>query len=328
VTNGYGQTDCPGKIGPLTFLNLNGMTIQIYTSTTFMHTKYMLADGNKVWVGSINFSWTSFMKNREAGIVMVSSNTNGRLVSWYQQVFNGDFNAGIPFTPTQTYTASEMAVITNSAPVPVVIPPPYQFSTSVYVSQLSPVTVTLNMTAYTSPDFAKTTLLNAMNSIQNSLGMVMYQITDTDVCNAIINLAQNNVQMQILVSNKIYSYSDWKSATVCYKAMYEAGISFKKTEADTYTYTHAKWWIGDGTFVGLSSGNLSPTDYPDGNSFPPYGQSGWQDCNRDHNLLMQDPSIVAQFQKVLDEDYQRGTTWTPYNGVAFVPLAKNDLPMW
>jgi hypothetical protein len=327
VTNGFGETDCPGQIGPLTFLNLNGMQIQLYASTTFVHTKFMTADGTKVWVGSINFSWTSFMKNREAGIVIEASSPGSSLVSWYENVFSGDFNAGVAFQPTQTYSAADMAVITNTSKVPVNIPAPYQFSTPVFVSQLNPVTTSVQLTSYASPDFAKSTLLNAMQATQSSLGMVMYQITDTDICNALVSLFQNGVSMQILVSNKIYSYADWKSAQTCYTTMYNAGMRFRKTEENTYTYTHAKFWIQDGATVGLSSGNLSPTDYPDGASFPPYGQSNWQSVNRDLNLLMTSSEIVSQYQAVLDGDWQYGTEWHPYSGVSYVHLA-GDENMW
>jgi len=320
MTNGYGETDCAGEIGPLTFLALNGAQIMLYASTTFMHTKYMAADGNKFWVGSVNFSWTSFMKNREAGIFFTEA-MNGQLYSWFQAVFNGDWALGVAFPLTQTYTAAEMQIITNTASVPVVIPPPVVFNTSVYVSQWEPVTAVATVTAYASPDFAFNTLVTALQNTQNSLAIEIYQITDPAVCSLILNMS-SSVQIQLLVSNKIYSYTDWKAAEVCYKNLYyNAGsnLSFKKTEADTYTYTHAKFWVQDDTTVGLSSGNMSPTDIPDSSSFPPYGSSGWTDVNRDLNFIITQPDIVAQFQKVLSEDWALGENWDPEHGVAFVP---------
>jgi len=257
------------------------------------------------------------MKNREAGVFITDQ--SGNLFNWYEAVFNGDFQAGVAFNPTQTYSSSDMAIITNTDPVDVVIPSPVVFNTTVYVTQLNPVTAMFNLTTYASPDYARATLEAALEATQRYLAIEIYQITDVNLCNDIINLVQNNnVQLQLLVSNRIYSYDDWKAAQTCYKSMYNAGITIQKTEADTYTYTHAKFWIADNTTVGLSSGNISPSDITPGSSFPPYGQSGWQDVNRDLNVLITQPDIVAQFQTVLQNDYNLGTSWSPSSGVTYI----------
>jgi phosphatidylserine/phosphatidylglycerophosphate/cardiolipin synthase-like enzyme len=305
-------------IGPLTFLSLNGLQIRTYTSTTFMHTKFMAADGRKLWIGSINFSWTSFMKNREAGVYFTERSTNGQLYSFAEAVFNGDFSTGLPFVPTQTYSSSDMAVITDTSAVPVVMPTPVVFNTSVYVSQWEPVTGEATVTLYASPDYARDTLIDVLQNTQSTLSIEIYQITDPDLCSLILNMS-STVQIQLLVSNKIYSYDDWKLADTCYKSLYNNGLSFKKTEASTYTYTHAKFWIQDGTTVGLSSGNMSPSDVPSGDSFPPYGSSGWTNVNRDLNMIVSQAGVVAQFQKVLSEDWQRGESWYPSAPVLYDP---------
>lgn len=84
LTNELGKTTCEGLIAPLDFLALNGVNIKYFTSTTFFHAKYMAVkpssskksaqsggtSGRKASVSSINFSHTSFMKNREAGMLV------------------------------------------------------------------------------------------------------------------------------------------------------------------------------------------------------------------------------------------------------------------
>ena len=73
ITNDYNTPDCPGTISPLPFLALNGVEVRYYASTTFYHAKFVMVDGVKLSISSINFSYTSFLKNREAGAVITGS---------------------------------------------------------------------------------------------------------------------------------------------------------------------------------------------------------------------------------------------------------------
>ena len=70
VTNDFSTPDCAGTLTPLSYLALNGATVRWYNQTTFMHAKYVSIDGKRTSVSSINFSKTSFTRNREAGAVL------------------------------------------------------------------------------------------------------------------------------------------------------------------------------------------------------------------------------------------------------------------
>ena len=70
LTNDYSTPTCRGQIAPMDWLYANGVDIRYYTSTTFTHSKYMSTDGTQTSVSSVNFSQASFMKNREAGVVL------------------------------------------------------------------------------------------------------------------------------------------------------------------------------------------------------------------------------------------------------------------
>lgn len=96
-----------------------------------------------------------------------------------------------------------------------------------------------------------------------------------------------------------------------------------------YRHYHQKFWIVDNTTVHLSSGmdavmcsmacilyihligNWAPTSYPNGNTFPPYGDLNWQRANRDMLVKMKSQSVVDAFYKVFIEDWKRGTEWIP-----------------
>ena len=48
LTNDFGDADCTGKISGVPFLALNGVQVRYFTTVSFMHAKYMSADGKKV----------------------------------------------------------------------------------------------------------------------------------------------------------------------------------------------------------------------------------------------------------------------------------------
>lgn len=73
-----------------------------------------------------------------------------------------------------------------------------------------------------------------------------------------------------------------------------------------------QFYIIDGKRVSVSTGNWSPTDYPTGSSFPPFGQSGWQDVNRDFTVSFASLDLVQQFRNVMYGDWPAGSWWQPY----------------
>ncbi len=59
-------------------------------SFTLTHSKFMVLDGKKVLVGSMNFSGAALLTNREAGIIL-----DGKAVEEYLRIFNGDWEIAI-----------------------------------------------------------------------------------------------------------------------------------------------------------------------------------------------------------------------------------------
>lgn len=63
LINDYGQPTCPGMISFLDYWALNGVNISYYTSTTFLHAKYMrvqtAAGYFRTSISSINWSKVS-----------------------------------------------------------------------------------------------------------------------------------------------------------------------------------------------------------------------------------------------------------------------------
>jgi hypothetical protein len=305
LTNNYSQPYFPGLIDPLGFLALAGADIRSFTTVTFIHSKYISVDGKKAAVSSVNFSKTSFMKNREAGLLIENSTT---ILQFLDGVFDADFAQAVPWE-TIAYSASDMAIIKDTTPLPVIVPPMPTFNNS-YVTPLTTVVGTVDMQAIASPDLAYETITDAMNSASD-VQLYIYQITD-DMCDYISN--HTHMFYTILVSNEIYDKQDYYAAKACYTRLYNQGLTIRKTAEKVYTYSHQKFWIVDKKTVFLSTGNWGDTDYPNGSQvFPPYAPNSttWRRTNRDFTIKIVNEDIVAIFQKVLDEDYSRGWDWWP-----------------
>jgi len=285
--------------------------VRYYKTTTFMHAKYMNADNDTTSVSSVNYSYTSFMENREAGFIIQGSQFR-EFFNFIDSIFEYDWNAGAPWPLNQTYNASDMAIIQDTSSVNVVIPPPRNYSGS-YVPPLK--TFTQSFSAFeliTSPDYAYNAVMQTLQSVSSSLAVEIYQITTDDFCDFFISQHNKGINVTILVSDEIFSYQDYEMAKKCYTKMYNAGLVVRKTKYGMFRYTHAKFWIIDGTTLFLSTGNLGSTDYPSGSDvFPPYGNSNWRDVNRDYTVHISDQSVISIFQGVLNGDWATGHNFYP-----------------
>ena len=58
------------------------------------------------------------------------------------------------------------------------------------------------------------------------------------------------------------------------------------------------------------TGNWSPSDFPDGDSFQPYSKTGFS-INRDMLIVLESPDLVKEFQEVYNGDWAAGTEWKP-----------------
>jgi phosphatidylserine/phosphatidylglycerophosphate/cardiolipin synthase-like enzyme len=317
LTNNFNNVVCSGKIDMANFFALNGIAISWYQSTTFVHAKFVVVDGELASISSVNWSKNSFLNNREAGIVVGGTGASD-ILNFVKGVFNDDWSAGQKFTPTQTYSASDMAIITSKKTRTIDIPAgPTDRSYTTPTPKAIAGTVS-NFTVLTSPDYSFTTILDHLNSATKSLDIYTYQITDTRICDAIEAKYKNGVRITVLVSKAIYGSSDQAAATTCYEQLTKAGIDVHLAwQYDHYMYCHNKYWIVDSLSLGLSTGNLSPSDLPGPPMvFPTYqaGGTSWRDANRDFHVLIEDSAVVDQYMTTLKEDLANSTIFSGGSG--------------
>ena len=167
ITNNYTQPTCLNKITPLDWFYLNGIDVRFYTTTTFMHSKFVNVDaGKRVSVSSINWSKTSFTKNREAGVVFEDCSCS--VVDYYKSVFEYDWSRATEYVMDQTYSASDMKYITDPSYMSFEIPPP-PYIPGAYVTSLKTYDGVSIKKAYTSPDNARDVIMSYFSEVKSSL---------------------------------------------------------------------------------------------------------------------------------------------------------------
>ena len=66
----------------------------------------------------------------------------------------------------------------------------------------------------------------------------------------------------------------------------------------------------------LFAGNWSPSDFPTGDTFPPYAKAQ-HSVNRDMLVAMKGAWVVDDFNKVFTEDWWIGSEWRPKSGISY-----------
>lgn len=309
---------CKGMLTPLDYLFVAGADVRFFTTTSFTHSKYIAVDGNKAAISSINFSKTSMLKNREAGII-ISGDSSGKLVAYTQSIFEYDFAQGLRHSPRSGYPQHVIDVCTDPTPIPVVTPNPHRFQCDSQSPRPDPITDRMDVELIASPDFAYESIMGPLKSAKKKLQASLYQITDDNFCQLLIDLNGKGVELQIFVSNSIFGTDDYFSAKRCYEKLFNAGVVVHKSVPKCLFYSHQKFWIIDDHDLYLSTGNWSPTDYPAGsNEYPPYPNSAWRKTNRNMTVRVSgNEAVLRRFQEVFSRDWDQSV---PFDGkLRFLP---------
>ena len=172
LTNNYTKAfvACTDRVTPLDWLALNNVEIRHYTSTTFQHAKFITIDkGTKTAISSVNWSHTSFMKNREAGVIL--ENCTCSAITFYQSVFEYDWDNAMEYIPTRAYSQPEIRIITNTSHMSYTMPKGGERVPGAFVTKLIPHRNVEIKKVYTSPDNARDTLLSSLRNVQYSLNV-------------------------------------------------------------------------------------------------------------------------------------------------------------
>ena len=127
-------------------------------------------------------------------------------------MFEYDWDHGMDYKVQHIYNCSAMAYITNKDKLPVNIPSPPSIPNA-YVTSLTTYSASIR-NAYTAPDFALKTVSSVLSSTQSALYLMIYQVMDNQLCSDLLNMYNKGIDVKLLVSDRIFDNTDWKSAQV------------------------------------------------------------------------------------------------------------------
>ncbi len=220
-----------------------------------MHNKGVISD-DQVLISSINWSPTSIFENREAGLIVESS----EVADYFEMIFDYDWVASEVYDPLEHYTSLIPAPKSSN-----------ENSPSVYSPQFTiPQTFTgdFEVEVMVSPDnsfeIVEELILNAQDSIYISL----YTLSSPYLLEALRDRVSSGLDVRLLLEqNQLSAYERKYNRHTLYN-LTEIGVSGNFAQgrwaaADSeFTYQHSKYAIIDNQTLIISSGNWSKASCP------------------------------------------------------------------
>jgi len=266
------------------------------------HNKLLIIDGKVVIVSSVNFSENAFLNNREAGMVIQSTD----VATYYKTIFESDWVDGeVPTSPIRASITRD----SSSSPLNNRLEKIHYTSPT----DLDPVnfTGTYNVTLFANPDNADEVIFRYLKSAKSSIYVSMYTISRLDFNKTLIDLKNANpsLDIQVLISNRRVGSSENMDTYTAAKSLTDNSIPvYNSTE--NLRYYHNKYWIIDGTHTFVYSGNWSPRSVA-----PPLepgdDEYSSSEANRDMGIAVHNAAdIAAHFKAVWDADVAVSSAWS------------------
>lgn len=172
------------------------------------------------------------------------------------------------------------------------------------------------------PKDGRAPILNTITHAQSSIDLAIYGFTDPEIMNAIIQTKSSGKNVHILLQHFPY-----KSATENLPAIQRFSTSHVATAypASTFYLLHQKTLITDHRLAIVMTFNFTRSTF---------------DNMRNFGLIITDPSMVQEIQKVFDADWQHrpiqphhpNLVWSPDNSrikiLGFINSAKSDIKIY
>ena len=151
--------------------------------------------------------------------------------------------------------------------------------------------------AFVSPDSSRPELMRAIHEAQKSIFLNVYEITDTEVTEALCTAHSHGIHIRVLVEGRPVGGISADEYAVLSR-LNQCGVDVKQVggagAAHTpYRYNHAKYLVVDDRCVFVTSENIKF------HSFPPAGTGG----NRGWGVYLCEPSLVNYMTDVFLQDF-------------------------
>jgi cardiolipin synthase len=147
-----------------------------------------------------------------------------------------------------------------------------------------------------------TALLNAIKAAKKSIHMTMYLLTDDDSIKALVDQEKAGLDVKIVL-NETFPSGQGNSNSDAYATLHGTSAGMVVYAADTFTYTHEKCIVIDGTTAWIMTMNES---------------SSAPTANREYLAVDTDPSDVAEADAIFNADFAH-TAITPTGNLLVAP---------
>ncbi len=156
-----------------------------------------------------------------------------------------------------------------------------------------------NVKVFVEPASTNTVIIDAINGATSSIWVEMYELTDTNVANALVSAASKGRDVRVMLEPKA-----WKSSTVptydSITQLLQSGkphLQFQQNLAHVSGFKHQKFMIIDGTVAYIMTANFSVAAL---------GGSKTQ-VNREYIIHDTDPLDIQALQSIFLTDWQGGS---------------------
>ena len=149
---------------------------------------------------------------------------------------------------------------------------------------------TQSLQVFVEPDARETPILNAINNAQKSVWLEMYLMTDQNVISALENAAKRGLDVRVMLDPHPYGGG---TPTATINALTAAGAK-AQTSNPTFTYTHEKGMVIDGTTAFIMTSNFTLSAISTGK-------------NREYDIIDSTPQDVQGTIDIFNADWNRTT---------------------
>ncbi len=145
-----------------------------------------------------------------------------------------------------------------------------------------------SLQVFVEPEAGETPILSAINNAQKSVWLEMYLMTDTNVISALENAAKHGLDVRVMLEPHPYGGG---SPTATLNALTAAGVK-AQTSNPSFTYTHEKGMVIDGTTAFIMTSNFTLSAISTGK-------------NREYGIIDTTPQDVQGTIDIFNADWNR-----------------------
>ena len=162
----------------------------------------------------------------------------------------------------------------------------------------------------TEPDQGTEPVLRLIQNAKKSIDLVMYQMTDKNIADALIAASKRGITVRVLLNGGYFGKQEDTTTALAYQYLQKAGVPVHWTPA-SFALTHQKTLIIDNTTALIMTWNFVPKYYPTG---------------RDFGILDTDQADVQAIEETFSADWNNQQISSSLgDDLVWSPTSENDM---